>query len=111
MPISGFEPKATFPPGIHKRRFEFHGSSSRPKLYASSGRKFRRFEAEALRRVSNEGIHDDDEDEDTDELERDELSCFRGLVLDVSYRSISSSLLLLSKLWLLLGFRGDRRVN
>ncbi|KAE9455984.1 hypothetical protein C3L33_12101, partial [Rhododendron williamsianum] len=87
MPISGLDPKATFPPGIHKRRFKFHGSSS-PKLYASSGRKFRRFDAEALRRVSNEGIHDDD-DEDTDELERDELSCFRGLVLDVSYRPVN----------------------
>ncbi|KAF7146457.1 hypothetical protein RHSIM_Rhsim04G0087000 [Rhododendron simsii] len=87
MSISGFEPKATSPPGIHKRRFKFHGSSS-PKLYASSGRKFSRFEAEALRRVRNEEIHDDD-DEDTDELESDELSCFRGLVLDVSYRPVN----------------------
>lgn len=30
---------------------------------------------------------EDDDDDDDEEFESDELSCFRGLVLDVSYRS------------------------
>lgn len=85
MSVSGFEPRSKFPPGIHKRKFKFHGSSS-PKLYASSDRKFRRFETEALR-VSNEGIHENNDE--ADELETDEFSCFRGLVLDVSYRPVN----------------------
>ncbi|KAK9938972.1 hypothetical protein M0R45_015682 [Rubus argutus] len=33
--------------------------------------------------------HDGGDDDDDDEFERDELSCFRGLVLDISYRPIN----------------------
>lgn len=33
-----------------------------------------------------------DGDDDDDEFERDELSCFRGLVLDISYRLVITHL-------------------
>ncbi|KAF3943120.1 hypothetical protein CMV_030288 [Castanea mollissima] len=39
----------------------------------------------------SEGVYDDDDDDDddNDELESDDLSCFRGLVLDISYRPVN----------------------
>ncbi|KAK7315654.1 hypothetical protein VNO77_34220 [Canavalia gladiata] len=43
-------------------------------------------------RSNAEGVHDHDqyyEDDDDDEFENDELSCFRGLVLDISYRPVN----------------------
>ncbi|KAJ6847153.1 uncharacterized protein M6B38_285100 [Iris pallida] len=36
-----------------------------------------------------EFMESDDEDEELGEFERDELSCFRGLVLDISYRPVN----------------------
>lgn len=38
--------------------------------------------------------HHDHYDHDDDEFERDELSCFRGLVLDISYRLVINPLVL-----------------
>ncbi|KAG0468728.1 hypothetical protein HPP92_018056 [Vanilla planifolia] len=38
---------------------------------------------------SQDCCDDDDEEEEEDELSGDELSCFRGLVLDVSYRPVN----------------------
>lgn len=77
--------------GFTTTRFFFSSSSSYVNNKSSST-----FNLEACLRVSDsEGVYDDDDDNDfdhNDELERDDLSCFRGLVLDISYRSLSSLL-------------------
>ncbi|KAF5749185.1 putative endonuclease [Tripterygium wilfordii] len=73
---------------LHKRSVWFIGSSSR--LYGSSSlnKKSKCFSVKGSLTVSDEGIHDESEDYDR-EFERDELSGFRGLVLDVSYRPVN----------------------
>lgn len=43
--------------------------------------------------------HHDGDDDDDDEFERDELSCFRGLVLDISYRLVINPLVLFGFYW------------
>lgn len=83
----------------HKRRTRYAGSSARI-YYASTSSlssKSHRCNAEARHTSGNGSVHDeyddidDDEDEDDDEEEeedvfdRDGLSCFRGLVLDIAY--------------------------
>ncbi|KAE8729096.1 zeatin O-glucosyltransferase-like [Hibiscus syriacus] len=71
---------------LQKGMFRFLGSTPR-KHHFSSLKKRTKFNAKASLDVSDEGIHDDD-DYDS-ELEIDELACFRGLVLDISYRPIN----------------------
>ncbi|KAL5154517.1 hypothetical protein HKD37_19G053859 [Glycine soja] len=89
----------------HKRRTRYAGSSARI-YYASTSSlssKSHRCNAEARHTSGNGSVHDeyddidddDDEDEDDDEEEeedvfdRDGLSCFRGLVLDIAYRPVN----------------------
>lgn len=82
----------------HMRRLRFRRSTTR--LFSSSSssaslssslNKSKHFNAEARPDVSDdEGAYDEDDDVDhADEFERDELAGFRGLVLDISYRSLS----------------------
>lgn len=59
--------------------------TARRLYFSSSLRKGRKFNANASLDVSDGGIYDIEEDFDT-EYETDNLSCFRGLVLDISYR-------------------------
>ncbi|KAL1314404.1 hypothetical protein HN51_041213 [Arachis hypogaea] len=91
----------------HKRRVRYIGSSARIYHASSSHRgRISRCNAKAPRINGNEGVHeeyydnDDDEDEDEHEysyedgdvddvFEDDGLSCFRGLVLDISYRPVN----------------------
>ncbi|KAL2952201.1 hypothetical protein AAZX31_19G097900 [Glycine max] len=85
----------------HKRRTRYAGSSARI-YYASTSSlssKSHRCNAEARHTSGNGSVHDeyddidDDEDEDDEEEEdvfdRDGLSCFRGLVLDIAYRPVN----------------------
>ncbi|CAL5352089.1 hypothetical protein CsSME_00039672 [Camellia sinensis var. sinensis] len=84
--LSGSDP---FPLRFHKRKLGLRGSSS-TRLSASSSSpasKSYHFNSEASLSVGNDGIYDDSEG--TAEFERDELSCFRGLVLDISYRPVN----------------------
>lgn len=69
---------------LQKRKLRYIGSRSR--LYASSfSKKSRHFNAEAT--LTGKADSDSDESEDYDgEFETDDLACFRGLVLDISYR-------------------------
>ncbi|KAK9041924.1 hypothetical protein V6N11_017010 [Hibiscus sabdariffa] len=67
--------------------FKFLGSTPGKHHFPSSLKKGRKFNARASLSVSDEGIYGD-EDYDS-ELEVDELACFRGLVLDISYRPIN----------------------
>lgn len=69
----------------HKRRLRFSGSTSRLSSYSSSKNKHNHLSAgdESVNPGNEVKFHDDD-----DEFETDELACFRGLVLDISYRSI-----------------------
>lgn len=71
----------------HNRGLRFIKSTTR--VYSSvNEKKSRQFNAEAILNVSDEGIHDESEEYDSD-LETDDLACFRGLVLDISYRQVS----------------------
>ena len=94
----GLEPKDPFhskPRSVQTqvRRLRFLGSTTR--LFSSSSssvnNKSSNFSAEASLNVSDdEGVYaEDDGFVYDDELERDDLSDFRGLVLDISYRSVS----------------------
>lgn len=91
----------------HKRRTRYMASSARMRIhYASScssslRSKANRCNAEARHTSGNEGVRDEyeydsdededgDEDDDDDVFQGDGLSCFRGLVLDISYRSFLS---------------------
>ncbi|KAJ6422642.1 hypothetical protein OIU84_027583 [Salix udensis] len=69
-----------------KRKIRFLGANS-TNLYAASSlsKKSKHFYTEASRSVS-EASDESDEDDDS---ERDELACFRGLVLDISYRPVN----------------------
>ncbi|KAJ7971872.1 HNH endonuclease, partial [Quillaja saponaria] len=71
----------------HKRRLRYIGSTTRFRSSLSSGNyKSTRYNAEACLNVSDEGISDDNYDE---EFEKDDLACFRGLVLDIAYRPVN----------------------
>jgi hypothetical protein len=87
----------------HKKRSSFKGSSARFHHASSSylRSKLKCYNAEAR---PSEGVHDEyeyvfhyddddsdsDSDDDGDVFEGDGLACFRGLVLDISYRSFPS---------------------
>uniref|UniRef100_A0A1D1Z033 Anaredoxin n=1 Tax=Anthurium amnicola TaxID=1678845 RepID=A0A1D1Z033_9ARAE len=77
---------------LFKNPFETHkrSSSSRKNRLArwSSGVSFvgRRSSSFSEEESLNDAV---DEDDDYEEFERDELSCFRGLVLDISYRPVN----------------------
>ncbi|KAF9608294.1 hypothetical protein IFM89_008579 [Coptis chinensis] len=67
-----------------KKKMRYHGCGR----ICSLGKKASGFTGNELQLcVSHDG--DYDYDEDVVEFERDELSCFRGLVLDISYRPIN----------------------
>ncbi|KAJ6757532.1 hypothetical protein OIU74_026733 [Salix koriyanagi] len=67
-----------------KRKIRFLGTSG-TRLYSASSlsKKPKHFYTEANQRVS------DVNDESEEDYERDELACFRGLVLDISYRPVN----------------------
>lgn len=65
--------------------------------FSSKRKKIRDFDNSDNNRGSDEDGDEWTFDEDDDELESDDLSCFRGLVLDISYRSFSLYPLFLSK--------------
>lgn len=72
----------------HRRRLRFLKSTTR--VYSSfSEKKSKLFNVEASLNVSDEGIHDESGEYDSD-FETDDLACFRGLVLDISYRQVVS---------------------
>ncbi|GMI65277.1 hypothetical protein like AT2G23840 [Hibiscus trionum] len=72
---------------VQKGMFRFLGSTPGKHHFSSSLKKGSKFNARASLDLSDEGFYDD-EDYDS-ELEVDELACFRGLVLDISYRPIN----------------------
>ncbi|XVF57325.1 hypothetical protein PTKIN_Ptkin06aG0196100 [Pterospermum kingtungense] len=72
---------------VHKGRLRFIGSTTRRSCFPSSLNKGSKFNVKRSLNVSNEGVY---EEEDYDsEFETDELACFRGLVLDISYRPVN----------------------
>ncbi|TKY62920.1 endonuclease protein [Spatholobus suberectus] len=76
----------------HKRRTRCMGSSARIYYASSLSNKTNRCNAEARATSGNGSVHDehdDEEDEDDDVFDRDGLSCFRGLVLDIAYRPVN----------------------
>jgi hypothetical protein len=95
----GLEPKDPFHSKLksvqtHMHRLRFLGSTTR--LFSSSSsssvnNKSSNFSAEASLNVSDEeDVYDEDDGVDyDDEFESDDLADFRGLVLDISYRSVS----------------------
>ncbi|KAI4350375.1 hypothetical protein L6164_004836 [Bauhinia variegata] len=72
----------------HKRRLRYFGSSGRLHYSSSLSGQTNRCNAEANLTGSGEGVYDED-DSDLDAFENDDLSCFRGLVLDISYRPVN----------------------
>lgn len=97
----GLEPKDPFHFKVrsvqpHKRRLKLSGSSS-TRIYSSSSslNKPPNSSAEGHLNGGDESVHHENEmadhyfdEDDDDEYARDDLACFRGLVLDISYRSI-----------------------
>lgn len=94
--LIGFEPRdPSAPMQIHKRKIRFNGSSTSTRLFAYSS-------SSSSSSVSSSGnfkfkhvINGDesfgvgyDEFLEDSEYGSDDLSCFRGLVLDISYRSV-----------------------
>ncbi|MED6167788.1 hypothetical protein PIB30_006068 [Stylosanthes scabra] len=89
----------------HRRRLRYIGSSARIYRDSSSLRgRTSRCNAKAPHINGNEGVHEEYDDDDDDEheheysyedgdvddvFEDDGLSCFRGLVLDISYRPVN----------------------
>ncbi|XP_015578663.1 uncharacterized protein LOC8276527 isoform X2 [Ricinus communis] len=72
---------------VQKGKFRYIGSSTR--LHASSvSKKSRHFNAEASLNAEEENDIGESEDYDS-EYETDDLACFRGLVLDISYRPVN----------------------
>ncbi|XVF06233.1 hypothetical protein REPUB_Repub06bG0030000 [Reevesia pubescens] len=72
---------------VDKGRLRFLGSSTRRDYFSSSLKKGRKFNAKGSLHVSNGGVYD--EEDYNSEFETDELACFRGLVLDISYRPVN----------------------
>jgi hypothetical protein len=83
-----FKPKCAGS-GFLALQLDFFSSSSSSS--SSVNNKSSNFSAEASLNVSDdEGVYDEDDGfVYDDEFERDDLSDFRGLVLDISYRSVS----------------------
>ncbi|KAE9612517.1 putative HNH nuclease [Lupinus albus] len=80
----------------HRKRLRKHIGYSATIHYSSSSyftTKTNRCNAKMHPSVGNESAHydddDDDDDFDDDEFENDDLSCFQGLVLDISYRPVN----------------------
>lgn len=96
----GLEPKDPFHKMLrsirpHKRRLSFSGSS---RLYSSSSSKLNKhtgLSSDARLSAGDESVNREDgvdvADFYDDEFETDDLACFRGLVLDISYRFNSHS--------------------
>ncbi|XP_031255571.1 uncharacterized protein LOC116113567 isoform X1 [Pistacia vera] len=59
-----------------------------PFHFSFSEKQSRLFNVETSINVSDAGIHDESEEYDGD-FETDDLACFRGLVLDISYRPVN----------------------
>ncbi|KAK4852554.1 hypothetical protein QYF36_024988 [Acer negundo] len=73
---------------LHKRKFRFIGSKT--KFQSSlNKKKSSQLNVEASLNVSDMGIFDESDEEYDSELEMDDLACFRGLVLDISYRPVN----------------------
>ncbi|KAM3690503.1 hypothetical protein ACB098_09G129200 [Castanea mollissima] len=78
----------------HLHRLRFLGFTTTRLFFSSSSsyvnnKSNNTFNLEASLSIrDSEGVYDDDDD-DNDELESDDLSCFRGLVLDISYRPVN----------------------
>ncbi|KAA8516255.1 hypothetical protein F0562_016548 [Nyssa sinensis] len=80
--------RAPIPLQLHKRKLRFRGSNG-ARLFSSSSssvNKPNHCNADANLSVGNDYIYDVSEDT---EFGSDELSCFRGLVLDISYRPVN----------------------
>ncbi|KAJ7976363.1 HNH endonuclease [Quillaja saponaria] len=74
----------------HKRRLRYIGSTTRLHSSLSSwNNKSTRYNAEARLNVGDEAISDDNESDYDEEFQKDELACFRGLVLDIAYRPVN----------------------
>ncbi|OIW19607.1 hypothetical protein TanjilG_18417 [Lupinus angustifolius] len=73
----------------YKRRVRFSGYSSGIYYALSMSRKSNRCNVGARSSSGFEGVLDEYDDEDDDMFEEDGLSCFRGLVLDISYRPVN----------------------
>lgn len=67
---------------IRKRRLRFFDSSAE----RGSWRRNARAHARSANKRSKEGVHGEDDEHDDEFGVDDELACFRGLVLDLSYR-------------------------
>ncbi|KAJ4847526.1 hypothetical protein Tsubulata_003950 [Turnera subulata] len=72
---------------VQRGKLGFLGSSTRRQRSACLSR--RHFYVHASSASVSEGINGEREDESESDLERDDLSCFRGLVLDIAYRPVS----------------------
>ncbi|KAH7571730.1 hypothetical protein JRO89_XS04G0126700 [Xanthoceras sorbifolium] len=72
---------------VHKRKFRFIGSKT--KVYSSlNNKKWSQLNVEGSINASGKRIFDESDEEYDSELEMDDLACFRGLVLDISYRQL-----------------------
>ncbi|XWS64630.1 hypothetical protein CRYUN_Cryun05aG0019500 [Craigia yunnanensis] len=70
------------------KSLQVHKGTTRRLYFSSSSlKKGSKFNARASLSVSDEGIYD--EEEYDSEFETDDLACFRGLVLDISYRPVN----------------------
>ncbi|XP_022745167.1 uncharacterized protein LOC111295742 isoform X2 [Durio zibethinus] len=69
------------------KSLQVHNSTTRRLYFSYSLKKGSKFNAKACLNASNEGIYDE-ADYDS-EFETDDLACFRGLVLDSSYRPVN----------------------
>ncbi|XP_010276405.1 PREDICTED: uncharacterized protein LOC104611160 [Nelumbo nucifera] len=71
---------------LNKNNAGFYGSS---RVFSSLRNKSSSFSADEERIVADDGNEADLGFDEDDEFGRDELSCFKGLVLDISYRPIN----------------------
>ncbi|XP_030516970.1 uncharacterized protein LOC115730482 isoform X2 [Rhodamnia argentea] len=70
---------------VRKRRLRFFDSSAE----RGSWRRNARAHARSANKHSKEGVHGEDDEYDDEFGVDDELACFRGLVLDLSYRPVN----------------------
>ncbi|CAH8360789.1 unnamed protein product [Eruca vesicaria subsp. sativa] len=78
-----------------RSRFEFRARVSSSYSFFRNRKKTRDLDKNLVSEEEDEDADDDDDwnldgdDDDDDELENNDLSCFRGLVLDISYRPVN----------------------
>ncbi|KAI3924374.1 hypothetical protein MKW98_032575 [Papaver atlanticum] len=72
---------------FHKGKKRFHGFRSKTRIFSSLRNKSNSSNADG--RSSSIGYDGGDIDFDPFEFKNDELACFRGLVLDISYRPVN----------------------